>query len=182
MGSWNPAVNNTATTTYTFTPSGCATTITMSVTVNQVNTLITQQGNVINAAATNATYQWINCSGNQPINGATSNSFTAVENGSYAVIVTQNGCSKTSNCVMVSNLATDTFEIKNFSIYPNPVSDILFVESKIQMEVSIFDITGKALLHQLIESGTNKIDVSNIKTGIYIVQSNSGLHLKFIIK
>ena len=36
-GTWSPAVNNTATTTYTFTPTAgtCATTATMSVTVNQ---------------------------------------------------------------------------------------------------------------------------------------------------
>jgi gliding motility-associated-like protein len=36
-GTWSPAINNTATTTYTFTPSAgqCATTTTMTVTVNQ---------------------------------------------------------------------------------------------------------------------------------------------------
>lgn len=33
-GTWTPALNNTATTTYTFTPTGCANTATMTVTVN----------------------------------------------------------------------------------------------------------------------------------------------------
>ena len=35
-GTWNPALNNTATTTYTFTPTAgqCATTTTLTITVN----------------------------------------------------------------------------------------------------------------------------------------------------
>src|SRR5690606_8424965 len=37
MGSWSPALNNTATATYTFTPSAgqCASTATLTITVNQ---------------------------------------------------------------------------------------------------------------------------------------------------
>jgi hypothetical protein len=37
-GTWTPALNNTATTTYTFTPTGCANTATMTVTVNTPTT------------------------------------------------------------------------------------------------------------------------------------------------
>lgn len=182
-GNWAPAVNNNTTTTYTFTPSGqCATTTTLSVTVNQVDTTVTQQDHVLNAVATNATYQWINCLGNQPINGATDSSFTAVENGSYAVIVTQNGCSETSDCVAVNNLGVASLEVSGFSAYPNPVSDLLFVDSKIGMEIAIFDVTGKAILHQYIEPGRNKIDVSAIMPGLYMVQSHTGLPLKLIRK
>jgi gliding motility-associated-like protein len=53
-GTWSPAINNTATTTYTFTPTAgqCATTTTMTVTVNQpVTPTFTQVAAICNGGA-----------------------------------------------------------------------------------------------------------------------------------
>lgn len=154
----------------------------LSVNVNQVNTAVVQQNNLLNAVATAATYQWIDCTSNQPINGATANSFTATANGSYAVVVTQNGCSALSDCVVVNNLSSTSFESSSIVIYPNPVSDVLFFDTPIPMDVSILDIRGTTLLHQCLVTGLNSIDVSTLLQGIYFVQTPKGLHYKFVVK
>ena len=71
---------------------------TLNVTVTYVNTSVTQSGLTLTADAGGAAYVWINCNGNTPVPGQTYQSFTAGIAGNYAVIVTQNGCSDTSNC------------------------------------------------------------------------------------
>ncbi|RZM18999.1 MAG: T9SS type A sorting domain-containing protein, partial [Pedobacter sp.] len=181
-GIWSPALNSNETTTYTFTPNGgqCATTTAMTVNVNVLNAGTTVQGSTITATATGASYQWINCATNQPISGATSTSFTPVTNGSYAVIVSQNGCSKTSDCVLITNLSRDTFEKNSWKIYPNPAITHLTVELADASEIKIFDIAGKIVITQSLKSGTNTIDVSALSGGVYIIQTAAGVHSKFV--
>ncbi|MEI6766500.1 MAG: T9SS type A sorting domain-containing protein [Bacteroidota bacterium] len=74
---------------------------TLNVTVISVNTAVTQIGTTLTAAASGAGYQWLDCSGFMPLAGKTLQSFTPDSSGSYAVIVTQNGCSDTSSCFPV---------------------------------------------------------------------------------
>jgi hypothetical protein len=117
IGTWSPALNNTATTTYTFTPSStasptCATTKTMIITVNALPTAtitaggaitVCQGGSVVMNAntGTGLTYQWKNNGTN--ITGATAASYTANVSGSYTVVVTNsNGCLKTSTATIVT--------------------------------------------------------------------------------
>ena len=73
---------------------------TIHVTVNTVDTSVTQSGLMLTANATGAAYVWINCNGRIPVTGATHQSFTATTQSNYAVIVTQNGCIDTSACFM----------------------------------------------------------------------------------
>jgi hypothetical protein len=116
-GSWSPALNNTATTTYTFAPTStasptCATTKTMIITVNALPTATITAGGattvcqgvpvVLNSnTGTGLTYQWKNNGTN--ITGATAASYTANASGSYTVVVTNsNGCLKTSTATIVT--------------------------------------------------------------------------------
>ena len=71
---------------------------TLSVTVNTVNSAVTQVGTTLTASAVGAGYQWLNCNGYSIIAGQSTQSYTANVSGSYAVIVTQNGCADTSEC------------------------------------------------------------------------------------
>jgi hypothetical protein len=68
-------------------------------------------------------YQWIDCgNGNIPVPGATASEFYPVANGSYAVIVSANGCSDTSACVVIDQLGLAGTTFVNALLYPNPVS------------------------------------------------------------
>ncbi|MNK31437.1 hypothetical protein D3C87_498730 [compost metagenome] len=181
-GTWSPAVNNTVTTTYTFTPTSgqCVQTVTMTVAVNAVNTLVTTQGNTITASATGATYHWIDCSNNQSINGATNASFTPTQNGSYAVVVTQNGCSDTSNCVTLTTVRVEALVQNGWTIYPNPVNEKLFIESVEETPVVIIDLTGKTIQAETVKSGKNELNVEALTPGVYFIRSASGTSVKFV--
>jgi len=69
------------------------------------------------------------------------------------------------------DLITQTHDIagKKMTIYPNPVSETLFVTTDLSTEIliSIFDITGQLIYTQ---SGTDAIDVSNIPAGLYFIK------------
>jgi hypothetical protein len=138
-------------------------------------------GNTITATAVApSTYQWINCQGNTIINGATSQSYTATSNGSYAVIVTLNSCSDTSACRPVVGIGINEVSSNDFiKVYPNPVKDIIQLEISSAMEgeynVSILNLSGQILFTQ----NNNKlqqleIPVADWAKGLYLLTlSNS---------
>lgn len=71
--------------------AGCDSTITLNLTINNptLNPAISVDGHTISAQETEATYQWIDCDNNNaPMQGATSQSFTATTTGNYAVVLT----------------------------------------------------------------------------------------------
>lgn len=181
-GVWSPQINNTVTTTYTFTPNPgqCALQTSLTVAINNTNTEVAVQGNTITALATNATYQWINCSDNLPIAGATNASYTATAAGSYAVTVTQNGCSKTSACVSVSTLGIDSNVKSRWIIYPNPTTEQLFIESTEATDITIIDTTGKIISMTRLTAGTNVISVSSLPVGVYFLKPASGGTVQFV--
>ncbi|AEA45322.1 hypothetical protein Fluta_3350 [Fluviicola taffensis DSM 16823] len=181
-GTWSPSVNNTATTIYTFTPTSgqCVQSVTMTVVVNSVNTSVTNQGNTITALATAATYHWIDCATNQTINGATNVSFTPTQNGSYAVIVTQNGCSDTSNCIAITTLGLEALTQSSWRIYPNPASEQLFIDVNEVTEIILVDLTGKTIQRVTLNSGHNLISLIGLSSGVYFIRSESGAIEKFV--
>lgn len=87
--------------------AGCDSTISINLTLTNLNADVTVIGNSIAASYAGASYQWIDCNNNNlPIAGATSQNFTATAIGSYAVILTQNGCTAQSACTVISSLCT----------------------------------------------------------------------------
>jgi len=93
-----------------------------------------------------------------------------------------------------SQIVNDTFEsggatlsnkdfelITGLSLYPNPVSNILNIDSQIEIErVVIFNLLGKQVLET---SRTKQIDMSALATGMYLlnVYSENGRAIKKII-
>jgi hypothetical protein len=69
---------------------------------------------------------------------------------------------------------TDITLVENNSqiqIYPNPASGELFISSApIGSEISISDMSGRVLLNEKINSENQKIDVSNLKSGVYLAK------------
>ncbi|MBK9590445.1 MAG: T9SS type A sorting domain-containing protein [Crocinitomicaceae bacterium] len=101
----------------------CDSVITTNLTVQlPINSAINQSNNTLTAIASGANYQWINCTTQAPIAGATGQIFTAPLTGSYAVIVTENGCSDPSACVYVDVVIVGFSEsdLDGVVIYPNP--------------------------------------------------------------
>ncbi|MEY4929811.1 MAG: hypothetical protein RI909_535 [Bacteroidota bacterium] len=80
-------------------PATCAS---VDVVVKNVNTTVTLAVETLTATLSNATYQWIDCNGNADIAGATNQSFTPTESGTYSVRITSNGCTEVSSCTAVT--------------------------------------------------------------------------------
>ena len=60
---------------------------------------------------------------------------------------------------------------KTFRIYPNPSFDYIFIETQDELEVTIFDLNGKKVFSNQI---MNRLDISFLEKGIYIVMFDSG--------
>ncbi|MCA0132583.1 M28 family peptidase [Winogradskyella alexanderae] len=120
-------------------------------------------------------YQWYNCDTGTPINGATSQSFTPISDGNYAVEVSNGSCSEISNCIAFTALSTEKFTSKEISIYPNPVHSILKVENFYNQDlyITINDISGKVV--SVIESNESLIELnlSRNSNGVYFVNVSS---------
>ena len=63
----------------------------------------------------------------------------------------------------------------DISIYPNPTSDIVYIDGNYtQLKVIIYNVLGKEILNKSI---TNSIDISHLDNGVYILQLSDGVKL-----
>ena len=159
--------------------AGCDSTITINLTVNSVDVSVTQNGIILTANSIADFYQWLDCGdGNSIINGEISQVFTATQNGSYAVQVTQNGCTDTSACYAVTTVGIieNTFS-NDIIVYPNPTDGIVKVdlgETLSEFVVSLLDVNGK-IIRQSTYKNTKMFELNlNVQSGIYLLTINSG--------
>ena len=112
--------------------AGCDSVITINLTITSVDVSTTVDSSIpsITANATGATYQWIDCdNGNAPIAGETGQTFTPGMSGNYAVVVTENSCTDTSACEMVSVWGINEFGLNNeVVVLPNPTSGAISID------------------------------------------------------
>lgn len=129
---------------------GCDSIVMLNLTINNVNSAITQVGVLLIADELGATYQWLDCPTMDTISGATNQSYTATTNGDYAVVVTNNGCSDTSACYSVSSVGIIENDFGNeFLIYPNPTDGNFSIdlgENYQTIKLTITDLSGKLIL------------------------------------
>jgi len=138
-------------------------------------------------ASGTGTYQWINCSNGQPIAGATSATFTATSNGSYAVIVTNGSCSDTSGCVVISQVGLDENSSSfGVTLTPNPTQNdvkITFTGTN-DASIVIYDAQGKAVMTaDHVQSG-EMLSTQAFERGVYMVHilTTSGNHTERLVK
>lgn len=176
--------------------NGCDSILSQNVTENQVNYSINYQlgQGTITAVANGASYQWLeNCdSMPSPIIGATDSTLVNPSSGnaSYAVIVTIDGCSDTSDCIEYSynfNLAEGSNILT--STFPNPFENQLNIElesSYQNIKIAIFSLEGKLIKKFTFDEGQKNIslDLGSLSNGPYILKldSDSKSESKMIFK
>ncbi len=167
---------------------GCDSTITINLTINTVDISVTQNEIILTANATADYYQWLDCNNNYSfVNGETSQSFTATQNGSYAVKLTKNNCTDTSTCYEVTTVGIleNTFS-NNIKVYPNLTDGMVKIdlgETLSEFVVSLNDVNGK-LIRQSTYKNTKTIELKlNVQPGIYLLKiytPNNKATIRFI--
>jgi hypothetical protein len=156
------------------TPGNCSTINLQTQTI--VNTVVVS-GVQMTANQSSATYQWIDCAnGNAIITGQTAQSYTATVNGQYAVIITRNGCTDTSNCITINSAGLENLDLVNIKLYPNPVSSTLTVDFGQTVDLDNIELTDA--LGRMIQKFKNfkgnqiQIDLAKESDGVYFLNLN----------
>jgi len=171
---------------------GCDSIIDISLNITQIDTSIIINGNTMTAKSTGSeTYQWIQCDqNNTAINGATSYSYTPTHDGKYAVIITNENCSDTSNCYTITGTAIENISSRmEMNIYPNPANEHLTIQfDNLQQYVIVefYNIRGQKIFYkEYINISNAEINVGSIDAGIYLINVSNGersIHKKLIIQ
>lgn len=152
---------------------GSSTTQTVNITVNNPSATLSQSGAVLYAGPGN-TYQWLDCNNNYNTVATGSSSFAPGQSGSYAVVISVNGCRDTSSCQQI-NLATvginnNTIHLTDASVYPSPNNGSFKLQINADVEngrLVIMNVMGQQVFEQKIHSGENLIQATELSDGLY---------------
>lgn len=127
--------------------------------------LVDRNGNVLSTSPNYTSYQWYR--NNQQIPGATTNTLTISRDGQYKVIVTDTtACAGSSKDVPVNSLDVTSVSGMEISIFPNPVSSTITVNSPVSTRLMLRSIDGKLVRE---EEKNNYLDVSKLAEGLYML-------------
>jgi hypothetical protein len=187
----NTYVSNNNIASYTYTggaTNGCDSVVTLDLTINSVtnmSTTLSGSSNIISSDNASANYIWLDCNNNfSVIPGQTSQTFTPVSNGNYAVQLTENGCVDTSDCVLITTVGIFESKVeKMFQIFPNPTNGNFSIDlgkSMDNVNIQILDLQGRTMYNQ----NYNDVKILDITfkepMGIYFLAISNDQELEVI--
>lgn len=128
----------------------------------------------------------------QIINGATGTVYDASASGPgvYTVKTTTNGCEASSDNITMSVTGIAEIPKSPILVYPNPTTNITTISLPAEMDESLtgvylYDIlgskvTGSDIDNSLLKQGDKSLDLTSVKSGIYILNIISGSQVKSI--
>ena len=185
-GTWSPGIDNTATTTYTFTPTTgqCATTASLTITVNTANKPtgdtsqsfdVTDLNNITiaNIVVNPSNVIWYGSladaqSATNPLPGTTVLTTGATY---YAVNVVESCSSEPFGVTVTGTLGTDEFDNLNFACYPNPTSSVVNISySRKITQVTLINLLGQTLMTEKTDSTQVQVDLSRLAKATYFIK------------
>jgi hypothetical protein len=122
-------------------------------------------------------------SGSEPIeifwsNESTNFTVTSLSPGTYFFTLTDdNGC-EFSDSVVIQDMSDINTEqvVDQFSLFPNPVSEILYISSENSniIQIGVFDTQGRLIEKSVFDQNEISMDVSELSTGIYFFELDDG--------
>lgn len=138
---------------------------------------------ILPADATDGTYTWSVTNGTGAGTIDNSGLLTATNNGTVTVNATANDASGTSNTAVINISNQTTLSINNnsddltISVYPNPSNGELNIKTNSKVDsLVIMNLSGQ----KVFESSTSKNDISELKSGLYLVKITTSKTSKVI--
>ena len=188
IGTWSPTLSNTATKTYTFTPSNAVCTSTATLTVNVITTL-PPSGNAIQFFSKNnpilikdlvvvgTDMVWYSTYDNALTNTNSLESTAVVTLGNtYYVMQFLNGCVSTSPLAVTvsTNLETTDFDLEGLYFYPNPIKNYFkLIYSEIITDVQLFNTLGKSVFIAHPNTLETTLNINYLPAGMYFMELRS---------
>lgn len=151
----------------------CDSLATLNLSVTAVNlTVVQSSGNLISQAQ-GAQYQWLDCAnGYAIIPGAVAAQFPLITAGSYAVELTQNGCTDTSACY--ANVGIGEAEaLAGVEVFLDASNDAVVVQGAAGLSaatVRLLDAQGRVLLARPVQQDRTLLSVATLPAGAYLVE------------
>jgi hypothetical protein len=74
-------------------------------------------------------------------------------------------------------------QINEIVIYPNPAKEFMHIKNlRSKQEYEIYDISGRKIVTGVIADDNNRIDISNMASGVYFLQLNRIHTIKFVVE
>ena len=119
-----------------------------------------------------ATFEWYH--NGDLIPGVEANSFEPLENGEYQVIgYSEPGCSSVSVIINITITGIDENDTTSqFRVYPNPASDLVFVQvdGDNSLSLEIFNLEGRLIRSENLSTGQNTVQIGDVASGIYLMK------------
>lgn len=149
---------------------GCDSIITLDLTVMPVGDItVVVNNNKLETVENFTSYKWMR--NGQLISGATDSTYAYTQNGDYQVIVTNaNGCTDTSDIYVVNTVSINegvAVLANQIRVFPNPTSDMVNVESPVNVHVTIIDIKGRTIGQV---KNANRFSMKELPAGLYLLR------------
>ncbi|MBI3239571.1 MAG: T9SS type A sorting domain-containing protein, partial [Flavobacteriia bacterium] len=154
------------------TVNGCDSILVLDLTITGFPTAVaTDNGDATLTASVGTAFQWIDCSNNSAIVGATSQTLTVTQNGDYAVVVTNaGGCSDTSDCVNIDYIGLLEQHSEAMNVFPNPTDATVTIQlNAIDATLELLDASGK-LLGTTRFSNETVLNLTAYPVGVYLIR------------
>jgi len=172
---------------YTFTTvNGCDSVVTTNLAVTTPLILtVTVNGLTLTADQAADSYQWILCPSGTPVAGETGSSFTPAANGSYAAIITANGCTGETECTAVTTVGIEEQSIVAITVFPNPNDGRFAVTAAESGAFQLLNELGQVVYSfELNQENAFSTEITGMSTGVYYLSGYPGdkiVHEKIVI-
>lgn len=155
--------------------NGCSDSDTISVSVYDTPTapVITQNGaDLCVTMVAGMTYAWYE--NGTLISGATSNCYTAMNNGNYTCeLIGDGGCAAESSIYNLNDLGLEGNLLDgSISVMPNPTKDWITISSNnnsVEFEIKVIDEQGRVIMNSEKAAATFKINLGQYEKGVYFI-------------
>jgi hypothetical protein len=166
--------------------SGCDSAITLNLTINYLDTSVTNNGVTLTATSSSGTYQWYDCNAQQEINGEVSQSYTPQTSGSFALIISNNNCIDTSACYYINETGITDQLLSSIQLFPNPSMGSFTIQLSDYQKtcyVEIIDVSGRKILDPIVIQNDQIITLET--AGVYfvnLVSENAKAQYKVVVQ